>query len=429
MKILYIILFALVLTSCLREEKVDIGSSDSFIRYFNGGFNDEAVSISKTIDGGYLILANTTLNDGRYKIKLIRIDDKGNSIWIKSYPDFIPAGQSNPGLLSRRAYGMLALSDGSFILAGEDLITEDNRSRWQAMVMKVSADGIVTGDPKTYQTPYSVRAIAIAENNMPDSTDRFVLLGTIYADQNNTNPENIIVGGIKKSDLSPTWIRAYGSGETNLTNKLFLDPNGNLFFGGTVTHESNNKVRLVKTQQDFQNTDFDLAIGTPLFNQVGNDICNYGSGFAVVGRTNEKKDASGNSTPGETEIMFQRLTEEGIVISTVTFPIKTEDGTDVPGNKAGNAVCATKDGGLLIAGTVPSNEALNFGRGGSDLYLIKIDDFGNPSWQKVIGSRNADQSVAVMQADDGGYVVLASTTLAGLKSILLLKTRNRGDIN
>jgi hypothetical protein len=72
MKILYIILFALVLTSCLREEKVDIGSSDSFIRYFNGGFNDEAVSIAKTTDGGYLILANTTLNDGRYKIKLTK---------------------------------------------------------------------------------------------------------------------------------------------------------------------------------------------------------------------------------------------------------------------------------------------------------------------------------------------------------------------
>jgi hypothetical protein len=50
------------------------------------------------------------------------------------------------------------------------------------------------------------------------------------------------------------------------------------------------------------------------------------------------------------------------------------------------------------------------------------------TWQKDIGSRNADRSVATLQADDGGYVVLASTTLAGLKTIMLLKTDKNGDI-
>lgn len=419
MKRFYILSLAIILAACFSEEKVDIGSGSTFIRYYNGGFNDEPVSITKTNDGGYIILANTTLNDGRFKIKLIKIDDKGNSQWTKTYPDFIAAGQSNPPLLSRRAYGLLALNDGTFVLAGEDFVG----SKWQVLVMKVSADGSLIGDVKVYPSPNSVRGLAVAENNLPDSTDRFILLGSIYTDQSviTDDPVNMVVGGIKKSDLSPTWTRAYGSGESNLANKIFLDPNGNLFFGGTVTRDGNNKVRLVKTQQDFQNTDFDLAIGTPTYNQVGNDIANYGPGFAVVGRTNE-------TVTGETDIMFQRLTEEGVVINTVTFPIKTVDGTEVPGNKTGNAICVANDGGLFIAGTVPSNEALNFGRGGADLYLIKIDDFGNPLWQKSIGSRNADQSIAVLQADDGGYVVLAATTLAGLRSIMLLKTDNKGNI-
>jgi hypothetical protein len=100
----------------------------------------------------------------------------------------------------------------------------------------------------------------------------------------------------------------------------------------------------------------------------------------------------------------------------------------VPGNKTGDALSTTNDGGLLLAGTVPSNESLNFGSGETDLYLIKINAFGDITWQKAIGSRNADHSVAVLQADDGGYVVLAGTTLAGLKTIMLMKTDNNGNI-
>ena len=112
----------------------------------------------------------------------------------------------------------------------------------------------------------------------------------------------------------------------------------------------------------------------------------------------------------------------------VIFSVKATDGEDVPGNKIGNAISVTQDGGLLLAGTVQSDDAKNFGRGGRDLYLIKIDAFGTPTWQKDIGSRNDDVSVAALQADDGGYVVLASTTLAGLKTIMLLKTDNNGNI-
>lgn len=88
MKILFYFLPFLLLASCFSEEKVDIGSSNTFIRYYNGGFNDEPVTVSKTIDNGYIILSNIELNDGRYKIKLIKTDDQGNSLWTKIYPEF-----------------------------------------------------------------------------------------------------------------------------------------------------------------------------------------------------------------------------------------------------------------------------------------------------------------------------------------------------
>jgi hypothetical protein len=294
------------------------------------------------------------------------------------------------------------------------------------MIMTVNDQLVLTGAPEIYPSTSSVRGIAISENTHPDSLDTnknaqgYIVLGSIL---NDGATENMVVGGVRKSDLKTTWVRSYGSGESTLTNKIFLDSKGDLFFGGTVTRQNNNKVRLVKTRQDFQNTDFDLAIGDPQFNESGNDICRYGFGFAVVGNTNKN---------GDRDIFFQRLAEDGRVVDIKTFKIHVDpnDSTsnEVPGNKTGDALSTTNDGGLLLAGTVPSNESLNFGSGETDLYLIKINAFGDITWQKAIGSRNADHSVAVLQADDGGYVVLAGTTLAGLKTIMLMKTDNNGNI-
>lgn len=415
MRILYFLPF-LLLASCFSEEKVDIGSSTTFIRYYNGGYDDVPVTISKTTDNGYIILSNMELNDGRYKIKLIKTDDQGNKIWSKIYPEF-------NNLLNRRAFGLLVLADGSYVLAGEDIkISTNNTKQSQAMVMTVGADGNKTGE-KFYSSTDgfngSIRGKAIIENTSNGGTG-YILLAEVDNSDN-----NIAVAEINKSDLAKKWVRYYGSGQSALTNKLFLDSKGNVFFGGTVIRESKSDARLVKTIQDSQNTDFDLPIGSPAFNESGNDICRYGFGFAVIGTTNEKDGAE-----GESSIYFQRLAEDGRQIGApVKFSAFTADGTEVPGNKDGNALTVSQDGGLLLAGTVPSSEALGFGRGGTDLYLIKIDAFGTVTWQKDIGSRNNDQSVAVLQADDGGYIVLAGTTLAGLKTVMLLKTDKSGNIN
>ncbi len=423
MRILYFLPF-LLLASCFSEEKVDIGSSDTYIRYFNGGYNDEPVTIEKTIDNGYVILSNMTLKDGRFKIKLIKTDDQGNLIWSKLYPEFNTI-KTDP-LFSKRAFGLLVLQEGGYVLAGENI----NSNKSQMLVITLDSDGNQKAE-KIYTSAASVRGVAITENTHPDSLDTnkkplsYIVLGSVLGGIT----ENMVIGGLRKSDLSYTWVRTYGSGESNLTNKLFLNSQGSVFFGGTVIRQNKSDVRLVKTLQNSQNTDFDLPIGDPGFNEVGIDICRYGYGFAIIGSTNEKKDASGNAISGDRDILFQRLAEDGSVIGNpVTFPIKTNGDIEVPGNKSGNALAVTYDGGLLLAGTVPSNEALNFGRDGTDLYLIKIDAFGTVTWQKDIGSRNDDQSIAVLQADDGGYVILASTTLAGLKSIMMLKTDTNGNI-
>ncbi len=64
----------------------------------------------------------------------------------------------------------------------------------------------------------------------------------------------------------------------------------------------------------------------------------------------------------------------------------------------------------------------------TDYYLIKIDAFGVKSWIRQHGGKFVDVGCKVIQASDGGYIVLGTTNLANVKSILLMKTDSQGNI-
>ena len=54
-----------------------------------------------------------------------------------------------------------------------------------------------------------------------------------------------------------------------------------------------------------------------------------------------------------------------------------------------SATVATQEGGFLLAGTSYSNAGLDKkdnAKGGSDIWLIRINEFGDELWQKTLGT-------------------------------------------
>lgn len=88
------------------------------------------------------------------------------------------------------------------------------------------------------------------------------------------------------------------------------------------------------------------------------------------------------------------------------------------------AIVATADGGLLVAGWTES-----FGSGDRDLWLLKLDLSGNILWQKTYGGASFD-SLSSIQPIPGGYIISGETMSSdsGTSDILLLKLDNNGGI-
>ena len=95
----------------------------------------------------------------------------------------------------------------------------------------------------------------------------------------------------------------------------------------------------------------------------------------------------------------------------------------------GSSVKITYDGGFIIAGGT-----FSYGRGKSDIWLIKTDSEGHEEWNRTFGGENKDMcpwdmpsESVVQQAGDGGYIIVGTTESSrGDNDIWLIKTDSEG---
>ena len=92
---------------------------------------------------------------------------------------------------------------------------------------------------------------------------------------------------------------------------------------------------------------------------------------------------------------------EGKTTSTSTVFTGTYDGNDTD---EAITIIPTADGGYLAAGNTRS-----LGAGGFDIILMKLDQFGNIEWQKTMGGSLDDKIRVIKKTSDNGYIMIGDT--------------------
>lgn len=105
---------------------------------------------------------------------------------------------------------------------------------------------------------------------------------------------------------------------------------------------------------------------------------------------------------------------------------KTIGGASYDGVYGINSVQQTSDGGYVVTGYTD-----NYGAGGYDILIIKLDSLGTLSWAKTIGGASTDYPGGTQQTSDGGYLVSGYTKSygAGNKDILVTKLDSSGNFS
>ncbi|MDW9378605.1 T9SS type A sorting domain-containing protein [Chryseobacterium sp. JV558] len=98
-----------------------------------------------------------------------------------------------------------------------------------------------------------------------------------------------------------------------------------------------------------------------------------------------------------------------------------------------SATVTTQDGGFLLAGTSYSGKGLDKkedSKGGSDIWLIRINEFGDELWQKTLGSSSDEEARAVIQTTDLGFFVAGNVQNSskgyGSKDVLITRLDKNG---
>jgi len=79
-----------------------------------------------------------------------------------------------------------------------------------------------------------------------------------------------------------------------------------------------------------------------------------------------------------------------------------------PGNELGCSIFQTADGGYVIAARTDS-----FGAGGNDLYLVRSDGSGTLIWGRACGLSTNEVGRDVVETSDNGYMIAGSSEVMG----------------
>jgi hypothetical protein len=136
------------------------------------------------------------------------------------------------------------------------------------------------------------------------------------------------------------------------------------------------------------------------------DIITTTDGNFVFAGTTKSTDGDITTNHGGQDLWIVKLDASGTIIWKKTYGGASDD--------VANSIIETIDGGFLVAGYSNSNDGDTPGnnQGGSDVWLIKLDNSGNIEWQKQYGGSGGESSypITIISTGDGNFMVNATTS-------------------
>ncbi len=279
-------------------------------------------------------------------------------------------------------------SDGGFIVAGW--------TSWDIWVLKLDENGNVQ-----WQKTYGGGGLEKANSIQQTSDGGFIVAG--YTDSFGAGDADIWVLKLDGNG-NIQWQKTYGGSGWDSASSIQQTSDGGFIVAGYTNSfgAGYDDIWVLKLDES-GNVQWQKTYGGSGWDSASSIQQTSDGGFIVAGWTNRdiwvlKLDGNGN-------IQWQ----------------KTYGGSY--GDYA-NSIQQTSDGGFILAGYTYS-----FGAGGSDIWVLKLDESGNVQWQKTYGGSSDDRASSIQQTSDGGFILAGGTDSFGTggSDIWVLKLDENGE--
>lgn len=123
----------------------------------------------------------------------------------------------------------------------------------------------------------------------------------------------------------------------------------------------------------------------------------------LVAATSDSSDGDVGGNNGLTDVWILKLDQDGFLEWERNFGGDTTE--------RASSVIQTEDGGYAVTGSSESSSGdVDENNGGSDFWVLKLDNNGLLQWENSFGGSEMDRAYSLIQSFDGGYVLAGLTT-------------------
>jgi len=323
-----------------------------------GGSKDDFAScLHKTVDGGFIVVGNSSSTDGdatgsSIGTWILKLNSLGSIEWQKSLCCI------GGGLGENYAYSVQTSNDGGYLIAGAFNLVfgveEGYHGGYDCWIVKLNASG-------NFQWQ---KFLGGSKDDWANSIQQTSDGGYFVAGYSNSN-DGDVTGNHGESDYWVSKLTANGDIEWQKT------------FGGSL-------------------------------DDIATSACQTkDGGYIVAGYTGSYDgDISGKIGGSYNDFWLVKLTNTGAKQWEECLGGSDED--------VATSVQQTNDGGFIVAGYSSSNDFDVTGNhdywAKYDYWVAKLGSDGTLQWEKSMGGKYEDQATSICQTADGGYVVAGNSS-------------------
>jgi uncharacterized repeat protein (TIGR02543 family)/uncharacterized delta-60 repeat protein len=211
--------------------------------------------------------------------------------------------------------------------------------------------------------------------------------------------------------LNAQWARTYGESNSDAAIFIHQTSDGSYVFTGST--------------RSFGAGDFDISVIKLDSNGVIEWQRTYGGIDYDSGRSIHQTSDGGYIVTGQTQSFGAGNHDLLVLKLSSTGQIEWQKTYGGPDREDFYSIHQTNDEGYVVAGSTKS-----YGAGDSDFWVFKLSSIGEIEWQKTYGGINVDFLYSIHQSSDEGYIITGDTKSfsAGDSDIWVLKLDSWGEI-